>query len=240
MTRLQKVWQYLVAIVLPNRCICCGELIPPPDTVCLACETALSVIKPPICPYCAHTKADCSCRKHRHLYDKIASPFYYENSAKGGVLRLKRIEDPKAVKRFADMRCTVVKREYGEEHIDRITYVPMTGHALREREFNQSKSLATAVAKRLALPVTDTLVKLYETPPQKKLGLRTRSGNVLGVFDVTDPSVRGQTILLVDDVVTTGATLNECAKMLKLYGAKRVLVVTVAVRKYEKKKDEIT
>ncbi len=238
MTRLQKVWQYLVAIVFPNRCVCCGALIPPLHTLCLSCAASLSVIKPPICPLCAHEKADCCCRNRRHAFDKIAAPFYYEEAAKGGVVRLKRIDDPKAIDYFAETMCTVVNREYGEEHIDRVVYVPMTNRNLQERGFNQSERLAAALAKRLNLPMSDVLAKLYETPPQKQLGLRARSGNVLGVFDVTDPSVHGQTVLLVDDVVTTGATLHECAKMLKIYGAKRVLAITVAVRKQKEKKDE--
>ncbi len=239
MTRLQKIWHYLIAIVFPNRCVCCGELIPPLHTMCSLCQTTLSVIKPPICPYCAHQKTDCRCLKHRHAYDKIASVFYYEEAAKHGVLRLKRRDDPSAIQCFAEWMCTVVRREYAEEPIDRLVYVPLSEKAFREREFNQSERLASALSAMLHIPVSDALVKLYDIPPQKRLGIRARSGNVLGVFGVVDPSVRGKTVLLVDDVLTTGSTLNECAKMLKLYGAKRVLAITFAVRKHKEKKDEI-
>ena len=83
------------------------------------------------------------------------------------------------------------------------------------------------------------LTKLYDTAMQKRMTQRMRrTGNVLGVFDVTEETVREKTLLLVDDVMTSGSTLNECAKMLKLYGAKRVLAVTLAIRKQQTKTDE--
>lgn len=79
------------------------------------------------------------------------------------------------------------------------------------------------------MPVTDGLVKLYETRPQKELCARERSGNLLGVFDWRGSvSAEGKRFLLVDDVVTTGSTLEECAKMLKLYGAVQVLAAAAA------------
>lgn len=169
----------------------------------------------------------------------MAAPFYYEAAARNGVLRLKRYDDPDAIAYFADYLYEVVRREYGAEPIDGLTYVPMTRRAERSREYNQGQLLAEALGKRLSLPVYTALAKIYETPPQKALDLRARSGNVLGVFDVIDPAVRGKTLLLVDDVMTTGATLSECAKMLKIHGAKRVLAVTFAVRKHKKEPDEI-
>ena len=169
----------------------------------------------------------------------MAAPFYYELAPRSGVLRLKHCDDPDAIDYFTNRMQAVVRREYGNEPIDGLTYVPMTRRACREREYNQGELLAKSLGKRLMLPVLVTLAKQYETPPQKSLGYHARSGNVLGVFDVIDPTVRGKTLLLVDDVMTTGATLNECAKMLKIYGAKRVFAVTVAVPRGKTKTDEI-
>jgi len=76
------------------------------------------------------------------------------------------------------------------------------------------------------------LVKLYETRAQRTLKAGERSGNLAGVFDVTDPRrVRGKTVLLCDDIITTGTTLNECARMLLLNGAEEVLCLTAAATK---------
>ena len=93
--------------------------------------------------------------------------------------------------------------------------------------------LANELSKRLNLPVRNYLVKLYDTKQQHTLKESLRSGNVLGIFDVDEKeySPEGKTVLLCDDVKTTGATLNECAKMLKLHGAKDVKCVTATITK---------
>ncbi len=236
----KKVGQYLLAVFLPKRCICCDTLIRPRQQSCEPCARQLSFIRPPLCPYCGHYKKHCKCENRRLSFDKVAAPFYYEASAREGVLRLKRHDDPDAIDAFAAYMQAVVCREYGDESIDGLTYVPMTRRAERQRGYNQGELLAEALGKRLSLPVYTALKKIYETPPQKELDFHARSGNVLGVFDVIDPAVRGKTLLLVDDVMTTGATLSECAKMLKIYGAERILAVTVAIHKRKKQTDEVT
>lgn len=227
----ERIRRRVLAILLPKRCVFCDTVIPPVHVCCAACVKQISVIEPPLCPHCGQNKKQCGCEKHRLAFDKVAAPFYYESAVRDGILRLKRCDDPDAVDYFAERMQTVVLREYGNKPIDSLTYVPMTARGLRAREYNQGQLLARALGKRLGLPVRTTLVKLYETPPQKEKDLHDRSGNVLGVFEVIDQTVRGKTLLLVDDVMTTGATLHECAKMLKIYGAKQVLAVTVAVRR---------
>ncbi len=239
MTGVVRFSRRLLAWFLPERCVFCGEVIEPLSLACRRCRETLSVIKPPICGSCgAHRKA-CHCGKRRLHIDRVAAPFYYEGAARDGVLRLKYEDDPDAIAYLARQVCAVIRREYDVTAIDGVVYVPMTARARRAREYNQSELLAQAVARRLALPVYDALVKLYETPPQKTLDLHARSGNVLGVFDVTDQTVRGKTLLLLDDVMTTGATLHECAKMLKIYGAKSVPAAVIAVPKPTEKTDEI-
>ncbi len=233
------VRERLLAVLLPKRCVFCDTVIAPVHICCAACAKQIAVIEPPLCPYCGQNKKQCGCEKHRLAFDKVAAPFCYESAVRHGILRLKRYDDPDAISYFAERMQMVTRREYGDEPIDGLVYVPMTPRALREREYNQGRLLAEALGKRLKLPVYTALAKVYDTPPQKELDLHARSGNVLGVFEVTDPAVRGKTLLLVDDVMTTGATLHECAKMLKIYGAKRVLAVTVAVRRHEKEPDEI-
>lgn len=234
------VRERLLAVFFPKRCVFCDRVVAPIYRSCVACARRISVVEPPLCAYCGQSKTQCRCDKHRRAFDRIAAPFYYESSVRDGILRLKRYDDPDAIDYFAERMCVVTQREYGSEPIDSLVYVPMTPRALREREYNQSQLLAEALGKRLDLPVYTALVKIYDTPPQKELDLHARGGNVLGVFDVTDTAVCGKTLLLVDDVMTTGATLHECAKMLKIYGAKRVLAVTIAVKKEPKKEpDEI-
>ena len=238
MIRWKELLRRAIAVVWPDRCIFCGTVIPTLHLCCDACRERLSIVRPPICRYCGQSKEDCTCKRKRAAYDHAAAPFYYEEAVKEGILRLKRQDDPDLLEFLSAQMATVVHREYADEMIDGVVYVPMTKQDVRKREYNQGALLACSLSKRLSVPVYEVLTKLYETPPQRSLGVHERSGNVLGVFDVTDSSVRDKTLLLVDDVLTTGATLHECAKMLKIYGAKRVLVITAAVRKRKQKTDE--
>lgn len=234
MNRLNEWGRRLLGIVIPERCVCCGELVPTGMVCCDACRETLPVIQPPTCARCGQQKKDCRCTGRRAVVDRAVAPFYYENSARQAVLHLKRNDQRMRTAFLASMMHTVIRREYDKETIDGIVFVPMTKRAQRIRGYNQSELLAQELSKQMEIPLYPVLTKLYETPPQKTLGLMARSGNVLGVFDVTDRNLRDKTLLLVDDLLTTGMTLQECAKMLKIYGARRVLAVTVAIRRNQK------
>lgn len=239
MTLFSRLVRRLTAAFLPERCAFCGRVVSPLEAVCDDCHDGLPIISPPICRLCGHQKKACVCHGKRHHYDAVTAPFYYKEAVRKGVLRLKWRNDVLMVDTFATYMTHAVMREYGKETIDAVCFVPMTKRRLNEHEYNQSELLARAVGERLNVPVLSALSKLYDTTMQKQMRFRIqRTGNVLGVFDVTDESVRGKTILVVDDVLTSGSTLNECAKMLKLYGANRVLAVTLAIRKQQVKTDE--
>ena len=237
MTWLRRIWEYAVCFLFPERCIFCNEVIEPLRLCCDRCRGELATVTPPLCRYCGRSKTDCDCHRRHHPYDGVAVPFYYKDAAQKGILRLKRYDDPKAFTFFATQMAAVIRREYPDEVFGGVCYVPMTAADKRRREYNQSALLAAEVAKRLELPLLPILKKRYETKPQKGLDRAHRSGNLLGVFDVTD-AVNGQTLLLVDDVLTTGATLSECAKMLKLAGADRVIATAIAVSAPKEKTQE--
>lgn len=112
--------------------------------------------------------------------------------------------------------------------VDGIIPVPLHRKKLRAREFNQTALLARLLAKNLQVPlIADSLRKERDTPPQTEVSGRERMKNVKGVFSVIE-KVEGLDLLLVDDVVTTGATAGECAKVLVKAGAKSVTVVCLA------------
>ena len=108
---------------------------------------------------------------------------------------------------------------------------PVPMHWVRRlgRGWNHSSGLARRVARRLKLPMDDELVRTRNTPPQVGLPASQRAGNVRGAFAVPRPKeVAGANVLLVDDVMTTGATANEAARTLRRAGAERVIVAVVA------------
>lgn len=228
MKRMKRFWERVVCVFFPDRCIFCNAVIEPLTLCCDDCRKEIHTVRPPLCPFCGCSKADCTCKQHRHPYEKVMAPFYYSGAAGSGIRRLKRWDDPKAIRFFAAQMAAVVRRECSPFPFDGVCYVPMTKADQRKREYNQSRLLAAELAGELGLPLYSLLVKRYETKPQKTLKKAERSGNVLGAFDVIG-EIPGPHLLLVDDLVTTGSTVGECAKMLKLAGAETVTVVSIAV-----------
>ena len=230
----KTVKDYVINAFFPNRCCLCGKVINLRDELCAECENGDFYIKGEICEYCGTEKEYCVCKKHKNSYSSICAPFYYEDGAKAAVLNLKFGEKPQYAQGLASFMAECVRKRYGDIEIDQIAFVPMTEKQINERSFNQSELLADKMGQLLDIPVNDCLVKTFETKQQHTLKESLRKGNVLGAYDVKTEqefSPEGKTILLCDDVMTTGATLNECAKMLMLSGAKNVVCITAAITK---------
>lgn len=224
-------------VFYPRRCALCGRVVAPETEICARCAAAVHRVPLPVCPHCGCGKRDCVCEKHRSRFAAaFASPFYYTGVVCEGIRRLKFHAEPDVAEVLGREMARFARRAYAGVRFDLVTFVPMTQRELRERRYNQSELLARAAAQELLLACAPTLEKLYETDRQRVLDRRRRSGNVFGVFEVTDPqAIRGKRILLCDDLRTTGATLTECAKMLRIRGAREVLCLTAAVG-YPKKK----
>lgn len=227
----------LLTAVFPRRCPYCGRVILPSQYVCDSCLSDLPMIEAPICSFCGHSKKDCVCKKRKSHYDAVVAPFYYEAEILTAVHRLKYENKDFLAQVFAKDMAEAVRRFLPLGEIDVLTYVPFTKKQQRERLYNPSEILCRALSKELSIPIEPLLLKLYETKTQHMLSEKARSGNVLGTYDTVDvKNIAGKTVLLVDDIKTTGATLSECAKMLLLADAEKVYACTFAVTKNQKKK----
>lgn len=214
-------------VFFPHHCFLCNELLYPHQRMCGDCLQKAPYIFPPVCERCGRGGDECRCGKHRRTFERCVSPFYHKSVAQSGIYTLKSEGFEVTVNGFAVEMAELVRREYGGIPFDLVTAVPLHKREFLERGFNQSERLGQALAKRLGLPYETVLTKITATAPQKELKAVERSGNLLGVFDVCG-EVSGKTILLVDDVITTGTTLDECAKMLKIFGAEEVYAVMAA------------
>lgn len=219
--------QRLLALLFPERCCCCGKPVPCGGVVCGDCRPRLKRILPPLCRYCGCALRDCGCGKHKRHTERCAAPFYYEGAGKSALHRLKFGGREYAAEMFCLSMAETVKREYNGVRFDCIVPVPLSPSIKQKRHYNQSLILARGLSGLLGIPCADILMKKYETTPQRELPAYRRSGNVLGVFDLSPAAElrKESSVLLVDDTITTGATLDECAKILKLYGAGAVYAV---------------
>lgn len=233
---LYRIWDKLLCAVFPRRCPYCGTVLSPQEYCCADCLQNLPKIEQPICPLCGHSKKDCACKKKKGYYSAVTAPFYYEGTILKAVHRLKFENKDFVAETFAKDMAEAVRLSFPVEDIDLIAFVPFSKKQKRERLYNPSEVLARALSKELSIPCEAVLFKLFETKTQHNLKGSERSGNVLGVYEVEETAdIADEIVLLVDDIKTTGATLSECAKMLKLRGAKGVYAVTFAITKHTRK-----
>ncbi len=175
-----------------------------------------------------------ACHKNPPCFDKTISAGPYEGVLAEAVKLFKykkKIHIGRALANqmiiASHMRC---HSELVSESQRYIIPVPLHPKRLREREFNQCAIIASELGERLGIPVLlDVIIRSRHTRPQVELDMKERGKNVVGAFTVREGEViEGKDIILVDDVYTTGSTVNECAKVLKKNGASAVYVVTIA------------
>ncbi|MCL2488081.1 MAG: double zinc ribbon domain-containing protein, partial [Oscillospiraceae bacterium] len=208
--------RWLAALLYPDRCIGCGEVVPlglwRPD-FCEKCAAEVNPIRPPYCPFCGRGKNSCGCKRRRRRYDGCVVAYEYNGAIESAILRFKHQKREDTVRFFAAAMAETVRERCEGIPLDCVVPVPMTAASRKSRGFDQSLWLAELVAESLNLPLRQALVKIFETPPQKSLPMLRRGGNVLGVFDLAENTdIADCAVLLVDDMTTTGATLDECAK----------------------------
>lgn len=238
MNELKTVFAAIKYAVFPKRCCFCGKVIPPHEDECGECEAQVPRVSMPICYRCGEGKDRCNCKKNRNRFvTAFASPFYYSGLVKKSIMRLKLGDEKDIAKALGKEMADFSKMVYDGVKFDFVTYIPMTHKEFTERGYNQVELIASEIAKELSIECKCVLTKLYETSPQRMLNERYRSGNVFGAFDVNDrEAVKDKRILLCDDVLTTGNTLSECAKMLMIHGAREVMCLTAAVGMSRKKR----
>ncbi|HZK22286.1 MAG TPA: ComF family protein [Oscillospiraceae bacterium] len=222
----------VLSLFFPKRCEFCDNVIDFRLCECKKCSDSVDKITGEVCLLCGFIKKDCVCLNHKHYYKAVAAPFYYEGAAGKAIRRLKHKHDEKAVKMFAKEMERIFDENFSNLVYDLITSVPLSKKSYNSRGYNQAELLAREFAKGVKLPYKETLVKTYETKPQHTLSKTERTGNLIGIFEPFIGNIqKGKRIILVDDVKTTGATLNECAKTLLIAGADEVICICAAITK---------
>lgn len=226
-----KIKDIILKAFFPTRCVGCNTLTENGADLCencrkLLCEVAID--QQNACRLCGLPKKLCTCKKHAREFEAMVSPFMYEGIIRNAVREIKNHSNCQPVDFFARHIASAVIKA-GFENIDAVTAVPTTKKELRSRGYSPAKLIGIAVAKRLGLPFDGDLIrKVYETRPQKELPKFMRRGNIFGVFDAYKETAENKIILIIDDVTTTGSTLNECAKMLNFCGAFKVYCAVAA------------
>lgn len=210
-----------LARLLPQDCHVCGQ-----DSgdrlVCAACESGMPRLAGPLCPVCALPAAEgatCgACQKSPPHYDATLAPFSYAFPAAHLIQGLKyRHRLP-----LAGWLANEIALRIASPKVDCILPLPLSAQRMQERGFNQAQEIARPLAQRFGLPLMPAACfRVLDGAPQASLPWKARQANVRHAFECRI-DLTGKTVAVVDDVMTTGATLNEVARTLKLHGAQRV------------------
>lgn len=171
-----------------------------------------------------------------HFLDSFTAVWYYEGNVRKSILRYKFRRGVFLAPKFSKMLAEKLTQQE-MAHPDVLTWVPVSRMRRFQRGYDQCELLAKQLGKVLGVPAVSTLRKVRNTPPQSGLdSAAMRKANILGAFALKEnANIAGKTVLLVDDIFTTGATMNECARVLLTSGAAQVHGATVAVTRTHKK-----
>lgn len=208
----------VLAIFFPNKCLICSGYVRAKQPVCRRCKR--EVLE----------------RRNFTIKVKRTNKFFscyslgiYQKYLRYCILRYKFMRKLSYARKFAWAICEIMP-ENEFSNYDMITYVPLSENRLKTRGYNQAEILARKISENIEVELVGTLSKIKENRVQASLSREERIKNVKGVYK-TIYDVRGKNIIIVDDILTTGATLNECAKMLYQSGAKNVIGICVATKR---------
>lgn len=231
-----KLIKGILKTVFPERCCLCGKITRLGDGLCRDCAEKKLFVEEPVCKTCGRGMEYCVCAEGR-FYSGVSAPFYYVGPVKSGIGGYKFRNMRTRADAFALHMSRSVTELFPEVRFDCVTSVPLSKSKKKSVEYDHADVLGKKLSALLDVPyVENGITKLYETKDQHLLSSVMKSGNLAGVFDIPDPEwFRGKTVLLCDDVCTSGNTLNECAKMLYLADAAEIYCAVVAVTKQKKK-----
>lgn len=239
---LRGLFKGLKDLIYPNCCLVCKNKVSTADrqqVICAGCWDKIEQNLPPFCARCGrHLTAEAleknaclNCSKLNFNFERAFSPYKYTGTIKKLIHEFKYSGNDYLGKPLGKLMHAFI-RDYQLpiEHFDFLVPIPLHKNRQREREFNQAEILSQEIAREFNKKVlTNTLMRIKPTKTQADLNFQERCQNVEKSFGVTKPElIKNTDLLLIDDVLTTGATASQAAKCLKEAGARKVLLLTLA------------
>ena len=213
---LKRMFDTILDLIYPPKCVLCNEtIVKKKEYICKSCEDNL--------------KIEVKVQSIGQEGVKCLSIFKYKGSIKNAIWRFKFKGYKQYSEFFAKLMANEILSEFKDMSFDFISFVPLRKERIKNRGYNQAQCLALDISSIINVPCKDVLVKIKSNHVQHELDLVHRRENVKGVYDVIESlDIKNKTILLCDDIVTSGSTLDECVKVLLENGAKEVVCSTIA------------
>lgn len=222
-----QIFWNMVDWIYPPVCMGCGVL---GESICDVCKNNIRYLTSGLCPICGYPRnneSDCKgCGNHQPNYTQLRSLAVYEGCIKESIHQLKYQNNIGVGHLFIDELVSLILANQWQ--IDFVIPVPLSARRQKERGYNQSGMLAYPVALKLNLQYDDkVLIRQRETSTQVELDARQRQTNLQNAFITLNNKFKDKNILIMDDVITTGATINDCARAVRISGAKEVFGISL-------------
>ena len=209
--------------MFPPRCLGCDEVLPRSHRdggFCSYCKPQIKPIREPLCKRCGkairqETEEYCyDCRQKQHFFQQGRGVYQYEGPMKKAMYRLKYSNR----RRYAEVIAKDAMRYHGrwisEIGVEALVPVPVHPNKLRRRGYNQAEVLARAISEQSGIPVATLVERVVDTLPQKEMTAENRGKNLKNAFKVVNNGLKYKKVLIIDDIYTTGATVDSIAKIL--------------------------
>ncbi len=231
------VREQLLGLFFPRRCPVCGEIVlPRGELICPACVGKLKPVRQPVCMTCGKELESgrqeycADCMRHPKTFRRNFALLHYDDVTRRSMAAIKY----KNKREYLDFYGEAMARRFGRQLLrirpDALVPVPVHRSRLRSRGFNQAQLLAQRIGRCLEIPVCpQALIRTKKTLPQKKLTSAQRLENIRKAFapGILPPGTRR--VVLIDDIYTTGSTLEACARVLRSMGVEEVYGMTICI-----------
>lgn len=221
-----KAKLFLLDLIFPNRCPCCNSFISWNELLCAECSDKLLPVSDKLCEKCG--KLECLCSENNYSFDKVYACYEYLN-AKNGIISLKKGSNPNFGIYVGNMLADLIISECQPLTPELIIPVPMSASKKRTRGYNQAEVIANALSGKTGVPLNNKiLAKKHSKYEQHSLNANQRKENTGSFYIKNKTCLNGKTVILCDDVLTTGNTTEKCTQLLKSCGASYVIIAVGA------------
>lgn len=233
---MRKITERILDLIYPRRCVMCDKLLVPKEIgICRACEPKIQMTSEPYCMKCGkvlekeESEYCKDCLLHPHAFERGRSLFVYDGPVKGSLYRFKYGGRKEYAKVYAHLTESRLGEYIKEIQPQALLPVPLHRKRYRMRGYNQSEVFARQLGRRMSIPVASKMAwRVKNTLPQKELDLADRQNNLKKAFKIKGNDVKLNTIIIIDDIYTTGSTIDALALALREAGVQNIFFLTIS------------